>query len=299
MKSVLTQYEAYLLTQKRAAPNTCDAYKRDLEQAAYFLKEHEKDFENATHADLKLFLHQLVNLQLSARSRSRKLSSLKAFYAWAYEILGWENITTDLVFPKLEKRLPQYLTEQEIELLFETAQKDSSILGIRNHLMLCLLYVSGVRITEMIKLKIADIQFDSGFIKISGKGGRERLVPLPQGVFSLLRTYLDTTHKKLISLKNENIEYLFPIVYSGKVKPISRQSFWMILKQLCNQANIKRPVSPHTLRHSLATHLLKKGVNLRLLQMLLGHESIATVQIYTHIETDHLRKIYDEKHPRA
>jgi integrase/recombinase XerD len=300
MKSVLTKFEAYLLTEKRVSQNTFSAYQGDLEQVIDFFTKKNISFQHATRKDLKLFLQTLTTHSLSARSRARKLSTLKAFYAWAHTMLGWENITIDISFPKLEKKLPNYLTEQEIEQLFDAVKGHLTPVGERNKIMLYLLYVSGMRISELIKLKCEDIHFDTGFIKIAGKGGKERMVPLPDPMILLLRSYMQTTHKQLIpKYPSDQIGFMFPVMYGGKVKAITRQSFWIILKEFCKKAQIDKPVSPHTLRHSLATHLLKKGANLRSLQMLLGHETISTVQIYTHVETDHLRKIYDKKHPRA
>ena len=298
MSDILAKFEAYLLAEKRVASNTYAAYKTDLEQLIRFFDQRDLTFYTATPKDFKEFLKTLKNSSLGARTRSRKLSAIKVFYAWGVHQFGLENITIDIAFPKLEKRLPEYLTEQEIEQLLQVAHVNGSELGIRNKVMLSLLYVSGMRITEMTQIKISDIHFDTGFINVSGKGGKERLVPIPQAMSELLQNYIETVHKRLISKKVTHVEYLFPVLYSGKVKPISRQSFWIILKGICAKAGIKS-ISPHKLRHSLATHLLKKGANLRSLQLLLGHETISTVQIYTHVETDHLRKIYDKKHPRA
>ncbi len=301
MNEALTKFEAYLLAEKRVAPNTFAAYTSDLAQTITFLTQRNSSLEHATKQDFKAFLEQLTKNKLSARSRARKLSTLKAFYAWAHDVLGWQNSTIDLAFPKLEKKLPNYLTEKEIEQLLTTAHKDESLLGIRNKVMLYLLYVSGMRVSELINVKLSTLHFDTGFMHITGKGGKERMIPLPQPMLELLRSYIQETHKQLLPKGYDKtaVEFLFPVAYSGKIKPISRQSFWLILKTLCTKAQIDRRVSPHTLRHSLATHLLKKGANLRSLQMLLGHETIATVQIYTHVETEHLRKIYDKKHPRA
>jgi integrase/recombinase XerD len=167
--------------------------------------------------------------------------------------------------------------------------------------MLILLYSTGVRITELIELEVGDCDFQQRCIKVTGKGSKERLVPVPEGVLAILEDYLQETYPKLL-IKNKiklATSYLFPTYYDGVLKPMTRQSFWMYLKKLAQTASITKNFSPHTLRHSLATHLLKNGVNLRSLQMLLGHEQLSTVQIYTHVDTSHLRKIYDKKHPRS
>ncbi len=301
MSAIVTQFEAYLLTEKRVSQNTFAAYKNDMQQLLAFLCKNKIKLEQATIKDLKAFLQHLTQLHMSARSRARKISTLKTFYAWAENTLGWQNSTFDLGFPRLEKKLPEYLTEQELEKLFAIAQEDDTAVGIRNQIILCMLYSSGMRISELVNLHISNIHFDTGYVHVAGKGGKERVVPLPQPMLLFVKKYIQSTYKKLFigkRIANQG-EWLFPIVHGKRVKPISRQAFWIILKRFCKKAGIQRSVSPHTLRHSLATHLLKKGANLRSLQLLLGHEHISTVQIYTHLETEHLRKVYDKKHPRA
>lgn len=297
MKKVLVQYEAYLLTHKRVARHTLSAYMTDLKQLVAFLDEREVTFEQITHQLLQSFLLELKNQRIAPRSLSRKISSFKAFYAWAHEQFAWNNPTVDIPFPKLDQRLPTYLKEEEIEQLLSVAAQDTTDIGVRNKVMLALLYSSGMRVSELVGLEVSALHFDTGFVSVSGKRGKERMVPIPIPVLSLINEYLQGPHKRLV--KAPNVRFLFPTMYASKVKPISRQSFWIIIKGLWKKTGIKRPISPHKLRHSLATHLLAKGANLRSLQLLLGHENISTVQIYTHVETEHLRKMYDKKHPRA
>lgn len=298
MQSPLVAFETYLLTHKRVARNTFLAYQHDLKQVEQFLANLKKTFETATVEELKLFLQKLTQEQISSRTRARKLSTLKAFYSWAENSLNWANSTTGLVFPKLEKRLPNYLTEKEVERLFALADQDESPLGKRNKTMLYLLYVTGCRISELVSLKKNALDFEAGFLRVDGKGGKERMVPLPLSILPVLQDYLSQAYPLLLQ-HNTQSDYLFPIQYAGVIKPISRQSFWLILKNWCAHIALKRSISPHTIRHSLATHLLAKGADLRSLQLLLGHETINTVQIYTHVETERLRKVYDKKHPRA
>ncbi len=298
MESILNKFEAYLLTERRIALNTFHAYMNDIRQFATFIHNQNSSLSDTTLDHLKLFLSQLKKEHLSAQSMSRKISSLKSFFAWAHATLQWNNYTVDLTFPKLGKKLPNYLSEAEIKELFLIADKDTSEMAQRNKVMLYLLYVSGLRITELTSLSVSSIHFDSGHLEVMGKGGKGRIVPLPQSMMTMLNGYLATTHKNFINT-HQKTDYLFPTLYSGVIKPISRQAFWAILKELCKKTTIKRSISPHTLRHSLATHLLKNGANLRSLQLLLGHENIATVQIYTHVEVSYLRKVYDKKHPRS
>lgn len=285
-----TKFEAYLLTEKRVSANTFTAYKRDISQFIYFLGKENIIIEQIKKNDLKKFLCYLYDLKLSARSVARKISSLKIFFTYTHRQFGWKNIGQELYTPKIEQKLPQYLTENEIKLLLTAAEQDQTAIGIRNKVMLYLLYVSGMRISELVILTTADMHFDTGFISVCGKGGKQRMIPIPQFVLMMIKNYLGT---------HPITDYLFPVKYGKKIKPISRQAFWVVLKKLCKRSGINKSIFPHQLRHSLATHLLKKGADLRSLQLLLGHENISTVQIYTHVETSHLREIYDKKHPRS
>ena len=302
MEPMLTKFEAYLLTEKRVSSNTFSAYKCDVRQFVYYLRaEHRMGLKKATRKEAKGFVHHLHASGLAARSLSRKISSLKVLYAYLHRYHQWENCADNLIFPKLEKRLPRYLQESEIAILFEIASRDTSTIGIRNKVMLYLLYVSGMRISELINLTVGQVRFDTKFIVVSGKGGRGRMIPIPEQMMDLLKKYIEQVLGLLIKKGNKKrrINHLFPVVYGGKVKPMSRQSFWWILKALWKKTGIQRSISPHQLRHSLATHMLKNGVDLRSLQLILGHENLSTVQIYTHLEIGYLRKVYDKKHPRS
>lgn len=298
MESILNKFEAYLLTERRIAINTFQAYMNDIRQFVVFLTDQNSALPDTKLEHLKSFLAQLKKERLSAQSMSRKISSLKSFFSWAHDTLQWHNYTVDLTFPKLGKKLPNYLSESEIQELFGVADQDTGQMAQRNKVMLYLLYVSGLRITELTSLTCSSIHFDTGHLEVVGKGGKGRIVPLPASMMSMLRDYLETNHKHFMEV-HEKTDYLFPTLYASIIKPISRQAFWAILKELCKKTSIKRTISPHTLRHSLATHLLKNGANLRSLQLLLGHENISTVQIYTHVEVSYLRKVYDKKHPRS
>lgn len=297
----LTHFEMFLLTEKRTSQNTFAAYRKDIEQLLNFLNENKQTLSNCGKPQLKKFLRVLKNRNLSAKTISRKISSLKLFFSFLQDRFEFENKASSLIFPKIEKKLPVYLTEHELQQVFDAANQNTTYRGIRNKVMLSLLYASGMRVSELVNMTIDKIHFDTGFVSINGKGGKERMVPVPQNVLELLRFYLDTVYKKLLPKKIESTgkQYLFPVVYQKKVKPISRQLFWVALKKIIAKSVIKKNISPHTLRHSLATHLLKKGVNIRLLQVLLGHEQLTTVQIYTHLEKSQLRDEYDKKHPRA
>lgn len=301
MEALITKFEAFLLTEKRVAHNTFAAYKRDVEQYVHFLTKKGSQLKDATTEDIKSFLQHLYEQKLTAQSMARKISSLKSLYSYLHNHHSFENHARDILIPKLEKRLPQYLTEQEVEQLLQATHRDESLNGLRNKAMIYLLYVSGMRISELVHVKKSAIHLDTGLMNVAGKGGRDRVVPLPEHMQTLLREYFETVYPKLVMRDGVILEteYAFPLFYGKKLKPISRQAFWIILKKIAQESNIKKTVSPHKLRHSLATHLLKKGADLRSLQLLLGHEQLSTVQIYTHLENEHIRQVYDKKHPRS
>lgn len=290
-------FELFLLTERRMAQNTFLAYKADVAQYGAFLASAKVHWQAATAKDITAFLKSLKKEGATARTVARKISALKRFYSYTSERYETPDIAQKLVQPKIERNLPLYLTEDEVQALFVAAEEDKSPKGFRNKVLLYLLYSTGMRISELINLKTDNISFDTGFIIVSGKGSKERSIPLPKMVIKILRKYLARTDEE--GTGKQEAHYLFPASYVEGSKPLTRQSCWVILKKLLVKAKIVKPISPHSLRHSFATHLLKKGADLRSLQMVLGHENISTVQIYTHIEKSQLRKIYDKKHPRA
>jgi len=293
------KFEAYLLTELCLSTNTFHSYRRDIKQFVEFLSIKKITINDVDSDFLKQFVHYLYGLKLAARSIARKISALKTFFAYLSARHNIKNNAKELLIPKIAKRLPTYLTQDEVSKIIVVAEKDKTDLGVRNAIMIYLLYGSGIRVSELVNIKTADIHFDTGFISIAGKGGKQRMIPLPQTVLHLVRNYIEEFLMSSGSSINNSSFYLFPIIYGKKLKPISRQSCWIILKKICEQAGIKRAISPHQLRHSFATHMLEKGADLRSLQVLLGHEDITTVELYTHVETSQLRKLYDKKHPRS
>lgn len=301
MEALVNRFQAYLLAEKRVSANTFDAYKRDIDQYVTYLKSKNIDLSVANNGNIKEFLQHLHDQHITARSLARKISSLKVFYSYLTNHHSFEHHAREIIAPKLEKRLPQYLSESDVERLLQATDADASDVGVRNKVMIYLLYVSGMRISELVNLKKADVHFDTGFVSVIGKGGRGRQVPLPAHMTTLLRDYFEQVHPRLTVQDGRvhETEYAFPLFYGRKIKAISRQAFWVLLKKIAKSVGLKEFVSPHKLRHSLATHLLSKGADLRSLQLLLGHEQLSTVQIYTHLETDHIRQEYDKKHPRS
>ena len=299
----IEHFHIYLLAEKRVSKNTFLAYKQDLRQFCAYLQEKKLATTTCKKRDITFFLKGLKRKGSSAKTLSRKISTLKLFFDFVSKRFDTINIAKQIQFPKIEKTLPSYLSETEVQNLLAAANKVNTDKGIRNKVMLYVLYATGMRVSELVSLTAGQIQFDTGFIRLSGKGNKERFVPLPQNILDLLRYYLNQVHSKLLPKTEESASnepgYLFATSYNGSVKPISRQSFWVILKKILHSARIFKNISPHSLRHSLATHLLKKGADMRSLQLLLGHENISTVQVYTHLRNEELRKVYDKKHPRA
>lgn len=302
--SYLVQFETYLLTQKRVAANTLSAYLSDLYQLHEFLAERSGTLETATPELLRAYLAYLKRERaLDARSIARKIAAIRAFFVYLHEHCNKENPAQDLYIPKIKKSLPVFLTQDEIAELLQVAARVESSLGVRNNVMLNLLYASGMRISELVALRLSDIHHDTGFVVVRGKGGKERMVPIPECVLADLANYIRDTRPRLLtdtaSVAPVVHEGLFPTRYGGTVRYMTRQAFWVIVQQLWKKTGIKKHLSPHKLRHSLATHLLKNGADLRSLQLLLGHERLSTVEIYTHVETSRLREEYDKKHPRS
>lgn len=294
----LIKFEAYLLTQRRLAKNTLSSYISDIRHFQDFLNQKKIEIEKAQIKDIKNYLAYLKKLELLPRSMARRISSLKVFYNFL-ESEGYTNLANNLTFPKIDKRLPNFLTDQEVDNLFKKAKEDATQTGQQVYISLMLLYATGLRVSELVGLKVCDVQFDTGLIRVHGKGGKGRLVPVPINILNMLKKYIDELFVKITENKPSANHPFFAQKRNGQVCQYTRQWVWTKLKILAQMAGIKRTLSPHVLRHSLATHLLKNGADLRTLQMLLGHENVKTVEIYTHLDTDHLRKLYDKKHPRA
>ncbi len=272
--------------------NSLSAYRTDLGIASRYLANQNVGLENASTADLLGFM-AYRNKQVKARSAARMLSSLKRFYRWLLrENYVSVDPTTELESPAIGLSLPKTLTEQEVETLL--AAPDETDLGMRDRAMLELLYSSGLRVSELISLEISQINMDVGVIKIVGKGNKERLVPVGEMALVSIKRYLGGHRKALYS--DAKSASLF-ITKRGSA--MSRQAFWQNIKRYAKQAGITSDVSPHTLRHAFATHLLNHGADLRTLQMMLGHSDLSTTQIYTHVAKARLQSLHKRHHPRA
>jgi integrase/recombinase XerD len=275
--------------------NTLDAYRRDLNQLAAWLgKEHGKTLEAAGHADLLGYLAFKVRARTKATTTSRQLSSLKRFYRYC---LRQGRIKADPTLkidsPKLPRSLPKNLTEEDVEDLLRAPDVEQS-LGLRDRAMLETLYASGLRVSELVTLKLAQVSQDMGVVRVVGKGSKERLVPLGEEALAWIRRYLKEARPALLAGRASD-----DLFVTARGAAMTRQMFWHLLRGHARKAGLKKPISPHTLRHAFATHLLNHGADLRVVQLLLGHSDISTTQIYTHVARERLKQLHAKHHPRG
>ncbi|MEY4351171.1 MAG: hypothetical protein RL078_1238, partial [Bacteroidota bacterium] len=276
------------------AENSILAYQRDVSLLATFAEETKQKPEQLTYDQLKTFVAHLYDLGLSARSQARIISGIKQFYRF---LLLEQYLSTDpselLEQPRLGKKLPEVLEIDEIDKMLAAIDL-SKPEGSRNHAMIETLYSCGLRVSELIHLRFADLYFDEGFIRVIGKGNKERLVPVSEGVEKEIKAYQLSIRAQLpIQPGHEQFVFL-----NRRGAQLTRVMVFTIIKQLAAQIGLKKNISPHTFRHSFATHLIEGGANLRAVQEMLGHESITTTEIYTHLDQRFLRKAILNYHPR-
>lgn len=296
-QSGLLGFKSYLRLERSLSANTIDAYLRDVDklQQYFITKSDKKDLKNISSDDLKEFLVWVNELGMLAPTQARVLSGLKAFFKY----LVLENtIETDpsalLESPKTSRKLPDTLNIIEINSIIESIDL-SKAEGMRNKAMLEILYGCGLRVSELTSLRISNLYLDIEFIKIVGKGNKERLVPIGSDAIKYLRIFIDEIRVH-IKIKPGNEDFVF---LNNRGNPISRVMVFLIIKDLAEKAGIKKNISPHTFRHSFATHLIEGGADLRAVQEMLGHESITTTEIYTHLDRDFLRDTIIQYHPRS
>jgi len=295
LDNLIDQYLNYLLTEKGLSQTTLDSYSRDLLRYHDFLKQN--GFDNITKTDTALILKHMIALRnrgLGARSRARHLVSIRGFYRFLFNEKIITNDPSRLVdLPKLSLKLPDVLAVDEVSRLLKTPDTGKP-LGARDAAMLELLYAAGLRVSELVNLKLQDINLEAGFVRVMGKGSKERVVPIGQHAKTKIEDYIENYRGP--ALKNKLSPYLF-IARAGK--PITRQGFWKLLRRYADLARIHKKISPHSLRHSFATHLLEGGADLRAVQVMLGHVDISTTQIYTHVTRKHLKDLHQKFHPRG
>lgn len=296
-QEALAEYIIYLKIERGLSANTVTSYKRDIEKYLTFLTEKKiTQLDEVSRFEILDFLQTLRQAGAADNSIIRMVSSLRKFHQY----LKRESIVADdpmqlIDTPKKASTLPKAISPQAIEQLLE-APDTTTPLGVRDRTILELMYATGLRISELVNLKLSDMHLTMGFIQTMGKGEKERIIPLGEIASQWLDHYLDGARVYLQDQSAETSEYVF---LNSRGKGLSRQGVWKKVKQLALEAGIDQNVTPHTLRHSFATHLLENGADLRMVQELLGHADISTTQIYTHITKTRLKQVYSDYHPRA
>jgi integrase/recombinase XerD len=276
------------------SPNTLGAYRADLMTLSRGLAEKDKSIETADKADLLAFIAGRVEGGAKPRSTARQLSSFRRFFRYIMrEGMRDTDPTADIEMPRIGRSLPKTLTEEEVDSLLNAPNTDEP-LGHRDRAMLELLYATGLRVSELINLKQSQINFNQGVLRIVGKGDRERLIPLGDESQRWLRDFIDGPRMEI--LLERQTDYLFPTRRGDRM---TRQAFWHIIKRYSDKAGVRKKLSPHSLRHAFATHLLNRGADLRVVQLLLGHSDLSTTQIYTHVARERLKDLHGEHHPRG
>jgi len=295
MEQLLDQFLNYLTVEKGLSLNTLEAYSRDLNKYLDFLYLKDiKEIGATSDVTIISFKASLKKKGLSNRSIGRNISSIKMFYRFLSE--GHHitsNPAANIDPPKGISKLPHILSIEEVDLLLEKPDMTKP-LGLRDTTLLQLLYATGLRVSELVSLPLNNVNLEAGYLIAYGKGSKERLVPIGEVAQNYVKLYLEKARPQLLGDHQSN--YLF---VSRRGKPLTRQGFWKLIKKYALSAGIQKNITPHTLRHSFASHLLEGGADLRSVQMMLGHADISTTQIYTHVTSERLKKIHSQFHPRA
>lgn len=291
LSELIEEFLRYLLIDKGYSNNTIASYKVDLEKFLEYNKN--KNINDISNNDLKEYVKWLNKENLNEKSISRNISCLKSFYKFlVIEKYVSNNPSDSVAMPKLKKSLPKILTEEEVLKLLDIELNDN--FSYRNKAMLELMYASGLRVSELVNLKLQDIDLSQDIIRTFGKGSKERVIPIGDYAKEYLEKYIYEYRGSM--LKKSSNEYLF---LNNHGRKMTRQGFFKIIKKIAKEKGIDKELSPHTLRHSFASHLLKYGADLRTIQELLGHSDISTTQIYTHITNEELKKNYEDFHPHG
>lgn len=296
-ETYIKHFGSYLKLERSLSSNSIQAYVRDVEKLAQFV---EMKFAGVsplviTPKQLQAFLQYINELGMSAFSQARILSGIKAFYKYLlFEELMEKDPTALIEGPKLGRKLPDTLDYEEIVKMLDAIDL-SKPEGGRNRAMLEMLYSSGLRVSELVNLKIGNVYFDLGFLRVIGKGNKERLVPIGKDALKFLKIYLEEIRVHVPVQKGSESH----VFLNRRGKKLSRVMIFMIIRELAAKTRLNKTISPHTFRHSFATHLIEGGADLRAVQEMLGHESITTTEIYTHLDRDYLRQVIQEFHPRS
>ena len=300
MEEFIKEFMDYLSVERGLSKNTLESYSRDLNKYTEYLKKRGiSNLDRVKRPDIQDFMMELKegkgksSQKLNSSSIARNLVAIKVFHRYlTSQRLLKEDVTSVIETPKLWKTLPDVLDEKEVVAILESPNTRLKQ-GLRDKAMLELMYATGMRVSELVNLKLTDLHLDMGFVRCLGKGQKERVIPVGSKAKEAIQKYLEKARPKF--LKKDGSAALF-LTRLGK--PMSRQTFWMVIKHYVKDARIKKRVTPHTLRHSFATHLLQNGADLRIVQELLGHVNISTTQIYTHINKERLKQIHQKFHPR-
>lgn len=292
---MVRDYEQYLIIERSLSGNTKDAYLEDLAKLISYLETEHIEVEKVTLSDLECFVTSLVELGISARSQARIISGIKSFYKFLILEDAIDDDPTELLeCPTIGRHLPEVLSIEEIDAI--EAQIDTSTpMGRRNLAIIEMLYSCGLRVSELSTLKISNLALEEEYICVFGKGDKQRLVPIGEESIDIVKDWIND-RMEMENVKDDERDYLF---LSNRGKHISRITIFVLIKDLAERAGITKNISPHTFRHSFATHLLEGGADLRSIQEMLGHESILTTEIYTHINVDHLREQIMQYHPHC
>lgn len=289
----LQRWFSALWVEKGLSDNSLADYRYDMGVYCRWLAMRQLSLVQVSRAEVLDFLAFLHEQQRSSRTAARYLSALRGFYQWAKrEGLVAINPTLEVMRPRQGKSLPKILSEADVDSLL-AAPDVTTVLGLRDRAMLEVLYAAGLRVSELVSLTLPQVSFNQGLVRLVGKGNKERLVPLGEEALDWLRRYLVEARPSLLSAQSE---VLFP---SQRGQMMTRQTFWHRIKAAATQAGISKSLSPHTLRHAFASHLLNHGADLRVVQLLLGHSDLSTTQIYTHVAQERLSRLHAEHHPRA
>lgn len=295
MDEWIARFVEYLTIERGLSTNTLESYERDLQHfRAYLQKRGSTLLDDVREHHISSYLGYLHDEGRANSTISRNLASIRSFFHFLVREECIQNDPTlHVETPKIEKRLPRVLTPEEVERLLR-APDQTTIAGLRDAAMLELLYATGIRVSELVSLSCGDVHLSSGFLRCMGKGGKERIIPIGEYAVQALSTYLQVGRPAFLRDSDEDALFL-----NHHGTQMSRQGFWKILKKYAQEAQIIKDITPHTLRHSFATHLLERGADLRAVQEMLGHADISTTQIYTHVTRGRLREIYASAHPRS
>jgi integrase/recombinase XerD len=306
MNDPLDEFLSFLSAEKGASNNTVAAYRNDLRQLATYMKPKEdgkkpkedgKSWEKVDRVIIQDFILDLKSRKYAETTVARKVAAIRSFFSFLEsEGMISANPTEGLASPRVGKMLPKAISPNEVDELLEQPCKRSTPEARRDRAMLELLYATGMRVTELVSLDLTNLNLDpeNAYVKCSGKGAKERVIPIHEQAAEAVQEYLEGARPLLVRNKNEKALFV-----NRRGERLTRQGFWLILKGYARAANLREDVTPHTLRHSFATHMLRGGMPLRHVQEMLGHANISTTQVYTHLTTEHVREVYEKAHPRA